>query len=115
MEIGKLNLRVTIQAPTNSMDNFGQRQTQWHTVGQPFYWAHIRPTGSSETLAAAQIQSGQTHVATLRYQPDLTIVDGTHRLVNGSQIFGIVGYPRNLAGSKTHLIFDLKQGAPHVA
>lgn len=102
---GPLNQRITFQRPTTALDEFGQAVPGGHE-DVATVWAAIRPMGSSERLAAAQMQSGQTHVVTVRYSAALAAATGAWRIVHGGRLFGIVGLPRNLREARVALVFD---------
>ena len=105
MQADQLTHRVTFQQPTNAVDDYGQ------PVPGGFddvvtVWASIRPMGSTERLAASQMQSGQTHVVTVRFQEALSAATGAWRIVYGSRTFGVVGLPRNPDEAGRWLVFD---------
>ena len=105
MRAGKLGRRVTFQQPTNAVDDYGQPVPgSFDDVAT--VWAAIRPTGSSERLAASQMQSGQTHVITVRYAASIAAATGAWRIVYGARAFGIVGLPRCPDERREWLIFD---------
>jgi len=104
----KLNKRVTIERPTDEKDKFGHRKQAWTLVDT--VWAGIRPMGSNERVAAAQMHSGQTHVITTRWHESLAAVDGAHRIVCGTRHFNIVGLPRNINEGGRWLVFDATEG-----
>lgn len=105
MDAGLLNKRVTFQRPTSGVDDYGQ-PVPGGFEDVATVWAYIRPTGSNERLAAAQMQSGQTHVVTARYQQALAVASGSWRIKYGTRLFGIVGLPRNIDEGRHTLIFD---------
>lgn len=105
MQAGRLNHRVTFQQPTNSVDDYGQPVPgSFDDVAT--VWAAIRPTGSSERVAAAQMESGQTHVITVRHAASIAAATGAWRIVYGSRTFGVVGLPRNPDEAGRWLVFD---------
>ena len=105
MQAGRLNHRVTFQQPTNSVDDYGQPVPgSFDDVAT--VWAAIRPTGSNERVAAAQMESGQTHVITVRWSAPLAAAQGSWRIVFGARAFGIVGLPRCPDERREWLIFD---------
>ena len=105
MRAGKLGRRVTFQQPTNAVDDYGQPEPGgFADVATVF--AAIRPMGSNERLAAAQMQSGQTHVVTVRYSAALAAATGAWRIVYGARTFGIVGLPRDIDEGHRWLVFD---------
>ncbi len=104
MQAGRLNRRVTLQSPSQSVDELGQPIPGWTDVAT--LWAAIRPMGSNERLAASQMQSGQTHVLTVRHTGSLAAATGAWRIVYGARTFGIVGLPRNPDEAGRWLVFD---------
>ena len=107
MNIGRLRHRIAFQRPGQAYDEFG------HPLpgGAGFehvatVWASVRPMGSSERLAAAQMESGQTHVVTVRYSEALAAATGSWRIQFGSRLFGIVGLPRSPQEGRQWLVFD---------
>jgi len=105
MQAGTLTKRITLQKPGNAVDDYGQ-PVPGGFADVATVFAAIRPTGSSERLAASQMQSGQTHVITVRYAPSLAAATGAWRIVYGTRTFGIVGLPRNPDEAGRWLVFD---------
>uniref|UniRef100_A0A193SBN8 Phage head-tail adaptor n=1 Tax=biofilter metagenome TaxID=1070537 RepID=A0A193SBN8_9ZZZZ len=62
--------------------------------------------GSTERLAAAQMESGQTHVVTVHFRPALAAAKGSWRILLGERRFGVVGLPRNIDEGNRKLVFD---------
>ena len=105
MQAGTLTKRITLQKPGNAVDDYGQPVPgSFDDVAT--VWASIRPTGSSERLAASQMQSGQTHVITVRHAASIAAATGAWRVVYGSRTFGVVGLPRNPDEAGRWLVFD---------
>ena len=105
MQAGTLTKRITLQKPGNAVDDYGQPVPgSFDDVAT--VWAAIRPMGSSERLAAAQMQSGQTHVITVRHAASIAAATGAWRIVYGSRTFGVVGLPRNPDEAGRWLVFD---------
>lgn len=105
MQAGQLTHRVTFQQPTNAVDDYGQ-PVPGGFADVATVWAAIRPMGSSERLAASQMESGQTHVITVRWSAPLAAAQGSWRIVFGARAFGIVGLPRCPDERREWLIFD---------
>ena len=105
MQAGQLTHRVTFQQPTNAVDDYGQ-PVPGGFADVATVFAAIRPMGSNERLAAAQMQSGQTHVVTVRYSAALAAATGAWRIVYGARTFGIVGLPRDIDEGHRWLVFD---------
>lgn len=105
MQAGTLTKRITLQKPGNAVDDYGQPVPgSFDDVAT--VWASIRPTGSSERLAASQMQSGQTHVITVRHAASIAAATGAWRIVYGARTFGVVGLPRNPDEAGRWLVFD---------
>lgn len=105
MQAGTLTKRITLQKPGNAVDDYGQPVPgSFDDVAT--VWASIRPTGSSERLAASQMQSGQTHVITVRHAASIAAATGAWRIAYGSRTFGVVGLPRNPDEAGRWLVFD---------
>ena len=105
MPAGTLTKRITLQKPGNAVDDYGQPVPgSFDDVAT--VWAAIRPTGSNERVAAAQMESGQTHVITVRWSAPLAAAQGSWRIVFGARTFGIVGLPRNPDEAGRWLVFD---------
>lgn len=105
MHAGRLAHKVTFQQPGTAVDDYGQ-PVPGGFADVATVWASIRPMGSTERLAASQMQSGQTHVITVRYAPSLAAATGAWRIVYGSRTFGVVGLPRNPDEAGRWLMFD---------
>lgn len=105
MQAGQLTHRVTFQQPTNAVDDYGQ-PVPGGFADVATVFAAIRPMGSNERLAASQMQSGQTHVLTVRHTGSLAAATGAWRIVYGARAFGIVGLPRNPDEAGRWLVFD---------
>ena len=105
MQAGTLTKRITLQKPGNAVDDYGQPVPgSFDDVAT--VWAAIRPTGSSERLAASQMQSGQRHVITVRHAASIAEATGAWRIQYGARTFGIVGLPRNPDEAGRWLVFD---------
>lgn len=105
MRAGQLRNRITFQRPTSGVDDYGQ-PIPGGFEDVVTVWAQIRPTGSNERLAAAQMQSGQTHVVTVRYSAALAAATGAWRIKYGVRLFGVVGLPRDYDEEHRTLTFD---------
>ena len=103
-----LDKRIRIERPSTATADFGHRTSGWELVAEA--WAAIRPMGSNERLAAFQMQSGQTHVVTVRYSAALAAVRGECRIVFKDRLFNIVGLPRSISERNRWLVFDCSEG-----
>ena len=108
LQAGKLDKRIRIERPSTAVDEFGQRIEGWQLVAE--VWAAVRPMGSTERLAASQMQSGQTHVITTRYSAVLAAARGEWRIVFKGRPLNIIGLPRNPNEGNVSLIFDCTEG-----
>lgn len=107
MPAGTLTKRITLQKPGNAVDDYGQPVPGGGGFDDvATVWAAIRPMGSNERVAAAQTQSGQTHVITVRWTAALAAAHGSWRIVFGARAFGIVGLPRCPDERREWLVFD---------
>lgn len=105
MRTGTYRHRLTFQRPAAVLDEWGQEAPGgWEDVAT--VWASIRPMGSSERLAAAQMQSAQTHVLQTHWRADIAAANGAWRVLFGTRRLGIVGLPRNVGEANHTLIFD---------
>ena len=105
MQAGQLTHRVTFQQPTNAVDDYGQ-PVPGGFDDVATVWASIRPMGSTERLAASQMQSGQTHVITVRHSTALAAAIGSWRIAYGARKFDVIGLPRNIDEAGRWLVFD---------
>lgn len=105
MQAGQLTHRVTFQQPTNAVDDYGQ-PVPGGFADVATVFAAIRPMGSSERLAASQMQSGQTHVITVRHSTALAAAIGSWRIAYGARKFDVIGLPRNIDEAGRWLVFD---------
>lgn len=72
--IGDMRKRIELQAPTDSIDAYGQATRTWATYATVF--ASVIPSGGSESSVADAMQVTQSHTITIRYRSD---VAATHR------------------------------------
>lgn len=108
MHSQRLDKRVRVERPSTATGAFGHRLPGWELVAE--VWANLRPMGSNERVAAFQMQSGQTHVVTVRYSSALAAGTGAWRMVCGTRHFNIVGLPRNIGERNEWIVFDCTEG-----
>lgn len=112
MHAQQLDKRMDLYRPASAeKDRFGRYTPEPQLVATA--WASIRPVGASEALAAAQLQSGQTHVITVRYRPALAAIGGECWFQMGARVFNIVGLPTNAREANEWLRFQVKEGSGH--
>jgi len=85
MKSGSLQYRMEIQAPTNTVDSFGQPVTTWTTT--QVRWCSINPLNDREQFYASQVRPETSHRVIFRWFDTLT---HKHRLKMGSRIFDIL-------------------------
>jgi len=88
--IGDMRKRIELQAPTDSIDAYGQATRTWATYATVY--AAVVPSSGSESAVADIMQVTQTHTITIRYRSD---VAATHRAVYGSRHLNFV-FLRNI-------------------
>ena len=74
MKAGKLNRRVTIEAPPPGVsDEYGHNDEggnrDWKVVAS--VWAQVTPLSGREFWRSQQVQSDITHEVVIRYRPDV--------------------------------------------
>lgn len=109
MRSGKLRHRLTIEKPTHTEGERGERVTTWTPVVE--VWADLAPASTKERQAADQIVEELTHTARMRFLPGVTIT-GEHRATYRGRVFEFVGPPRNVGERDRELILDLKEHPP---
>lgn len=108
MRAGRLRHRITFKKQGTGRDKFGQPIPAPETIAT--VWAQVRPAGSNERLAAAQMQSALTHVVTVRYSETLAAATGDWWIEHRSRTLAINGLPRNHDEKDRFLTFDCIEG-----
>jgi len=105
---GKLNRRIVIQSPVNSVDEYGQKTQGWEQVAEVF--AEIRPIGAKEKLRAMEYDAILTHQVTVRYQPHLlpTVGADAWRILYGNRTF-IVNSAQEWMDARQWIIFEARE------
>lgn len=80
--VGQLRRRLELQAPTDTLDAYGQATRTWATYAT--VWSKIEVQGGSEVTVADQQQQERTHKLTIRYWPG--VVSG-HRALYAGRAF----------------------------
>lgn len=85
-KLGTMRHLVTIQQPTEALDDYGQPVVTWtnYLVNEP---ASFRPTGGSETSRGKQLEANVRGVFTVRYRDGYK---ATMRVVHDSQAYGVL-------------------------
>lgn len=81
---GLLRERVTIQAPTEQQNQFGEATVTWSDVAT--VWGSVQGLSAREYLAAQQVDSVITHKIRIRFFEGLT---HSHRIVWRGRIMEI--------------------------
>lgn len=76
MKIGLMRERVTIQAPVDQQNPFGEATVEWQTVSE--VWASVSGVSTRDYFSAQQSGVLVTHKVIMRAYPGLT---HQHRLV----------------------------------
>ena len=87
MNIGRLDQRITIQAPATGQDAFGAPSTIWTVVAT--VWAELKDLTGREFLAAAAVQNVVQTKITIRYPGNSVTVLPGMRVVHGADIYNI--------------------------
>lgn len=82
---GKLNRRLTLEAPVEIVDGSGGVTRSYVVVAT--LWASVEPAAAHGDVVAAALGATITHRIRMRSNPDVTL---RHRLRDGARIFRIV-------------------------
>jgi SPP1 family predicted phage head-tail adaptor len=89
--------RVSLQAATDALDDYGQAIRTWATYAT--VWASVVSTPGSEPQSALMQSSVTTYTITMRYRTDVL---PTHRMIYGDITLNIVGLS-TVEGVNKHL------------
>lgn len=81
---GQMRERVTVQAPTEQQNPFGEASVTWEDAGT--VWASVQGLSSREVLQAQQANAIISHKIRMRFFPGLT---HQHRIVWRGRIMEI--------------------------
>ena len=84
--VGDMRRRVSLQAATDALDDYGQAIRTWSTYAT--VWASVVSTPGSEPQSALMQSSVTTYTITMRYRTDVL---PTHRMIYGDITLNIVG------------------------
>lgn len=93
MQAGRLNRRVTLQSPSQSVDEIGQPIPGWTDVATP--WADIRMKSGLEAIKAGAPVSVVQASIRVRYRAGIT---AGMRIVHNLQVFNIVAVMPDVGG-----------------
>jgi SPP1 family predicted phage head-tail adaptor len=108
IQSGKLNRRITIEAPDNKVDEYGQKTEGWKTIAEVS--AEIRPISGKEKLRAMAYNTVLTHNVTVRYNPALLpeIAADAWRILYGNRIFMITS-AIDWLDARQWIVFDTRE------
>lgn len=89
MQAGRLNKRVTIQAPATGQDELGQPIIGWTNfimTGDGKVWASVADVSGREYIAAGAVQSAVLTKITIRYRDGVV---AAMRVLQGGDVYGI--------------------------
>ncbi len=95
--VGDMRRRVSLQAATDALDDYGQAIRTWATYAT--VWASVVSTPGSEPQSALMQSSVTTYTITMRYRTDVL---PTHRMIYGDITLNIVGLS-TVEGVNKHL------------
>jgi SPP1 family predicted phage head-tail adaptor len=102
--IGQLRKRIELQAPTDTVDSYGQPTRAWATYAT--VWAQVEPTGGAEGSVANEQQITATHTVTIRY---LAGVESTHRALYGARALHFLAPPTNVEERGQWLVIQAEE------
>lgn len=82
---GRLNRRLTLEAPVESADGAGGVTRSFSAVAT--LWASVEPVSARANVAADALGANITHRIQIRYSADITL---RHRFRDGDTIFRLV-------------------------
>lgn len=104
MKIGDLRHRITLQAPTDYQDEYGQPMRTWTTYAT--VWAQVSASGMGESISGAQLSASESYAILCRYNASIKT---NHRILFGEKVLNIVGPPRDLDGTKIALLIGASE------
>lgn len=108
MRAGQLRHYVEIQKYVETTDDYGEPLKVWEKFANAY--AEIKPLLGRENFAEKQVNSEQTHKIKIRYIEGVT---ATMRVVHGTNIYDIIGYPVNYEERNIFLIFNAAERYDH--
>jgi len=106
MESGRLRHRVTLQARTGAVDDFGQPVDAWEDVLTT--WATVQPVSGREFQEGAQVEAEVTHKVWLRWRAGAT-PRPTMRLLFAGRVFEITSVVNVNEGKRMWLLLCKEQ------
>ncbi|KKL96985.1 hypothetical protein LCGC14_1839000 [marine sediment metagenome] len=103
MQIGRLRHRITIETPTDVLDDFGESTKTWSSIGT--VWASVEPLSGQEKFEALQIYPEASHKVRIRY---LSGVSPDDHILFGSRTFEIVAVMNQMERNR-EIILTVKE------
>ncbi len=85
MKIGKMRYRITLQYPSDGVDDYGNSIDTWQDLKT--VWADIVPVSGREYLTASQATSETQYKIYIRY---LEGINAKMRVIQGEQVYEIL-------------------------
>jgi SPP1 family predicted phage head-tail adaptor len=103
---GRLNQRLTLEAPIESADGAGGVARSFETVAT--LWAEVTPLSAARVFEAERLCARITHRIGIRFSPGITT---RHRLRDGDRVFRIVSL-RDRDGRRRFLQIEAEEIVP---
>jgi len=100
INIGNLNILLTLQQKSRFLDAGSTADSVWFTVGT--IWGQVEYSGGSESFGSDQIGVAEKIKITVRYRDGIT---EKHRFLDGETIYDINSLPAKDKG-RAYLMFD---------
>lgn len=99
MNPGRMNKRVTLQAPEHGKGGMGQAASTWQDVAT--VWAEVKPAKADEGVASGTERATITHDIRIRYRPGVT---AKMRFAMKSRFFELIEPPINEREANAYLL-----------
>ena len=110
MNIGALDRRITLQRPTTSTNDYGEREVTWSTYAT--VWAAIeRKPSASERVSGEQVLSYQNVVFLIRSSKSIGALEASYRVSYDSKIYDILGVQEVGRLDQLRVITELKDNS----
>jgi SPP1 family predicted phage head-tail adaptor len=106
MNIGNLDRRIVLQAPTATVNDYGERTNTWGTLAT--VWASIeRKASASERNSGEQLVSLQSVTFIIRNSTQVSSLDMSHRVSYNSEYYNILAVQEVGRKEKLRVITEL--------
>lgn len=106
MRIGKLDRRISIEKPTESVNDFGERIVSWSVAFSMWASLTIRKSGSFEKIVDGYETSVQMVEFTIRHSSDAVTINNGHRVKYDGKTLNIVAVHELERGVDIRLICE---------